>query len=397
MIRLRATARAYAGEVTSSSARARRPDGTSGWVIGHAAGAPVVLAPSWLLAAFVLTLLFAPTVRALAPEIGNTATYLVALSFVVLLFVSVFLHELAHGFVARARGLEVREFAITLWGGHTAFGGAAPTPGASALIAVVGPLTNLVVAAVCWFGAQAAAGGGLLGLILYSGAIANAFVAAFNLVPGLPLDGGRVLEALVWRISGERTRGTAVAGWAGRLVAVGFVVWAIGLPLLRGERPDLFTLGWAALIGMFLWSGATQAIKGATSQRTVDSLTIASVVRPAVSVPASASLAQAEAAAIAAGVDQVVLLAPDGRPAAYVDPEAARAVPTSARATTAVHAVSIGLPEGATVDGTLTGPGLLSGIGQASRLSPVLAVLTGARVTGVIVVSDVVSVLNPRR
>lgn len=382
--------------MTASSTRPRRPDGTPGWVIGRAAGAPIILARSWLIAAAVLTLLFAPTVRGFAPGLGSTAIYLVALSFVVLLFVSVFLHELAHGFTARAYGLEVREFAITLWGGHTAFGGAAPTPSSSALIAVVGPLTNLLVAGAFWVGSQAAPAGELLGVIAFLGAVANAFVGVFNLVPGLPLDGGRVLEALVWRLSGDRLRGTVVAGWAGRVVAVGFAIVSIGIPLLRGQEPDLFTIGWAALIGAFLWSGATQAIRGAHAQRTIDGLSARAITRPAVALPFAVSVAQAEAAVRAAGAVEVVLIADDGRPAAYIDTAAAAAVPLAARPTTPVQAVSVPLPPGAMVDGRLQGPGFVQAVGQASRISAVLAVVVDGQVIGLIYAADVVAALNPR-
>ena len=94
-------------------------------MIGRAVGAPIILAPSWLIAAVVLTLIFAPTIRARA-DLGPLV-YVVALAFVVLLFASVLVHELAHGLMARARGQQPREFVLTLWGGHTAFGGATPT------------------------------------------------------------------------------------------------------------------------------------------------------------------------------------------------------------------------------------------------------------------------------
>ena len=374
----------------------RRPDGTSGWVIGRAAGAPVILAPSWLLAAVVLTIIFVPTVRIWAPVIGEVATYLVAFSFVVLLFVSVFLHELAHGFMARARGLEVREFAITLLGGHTAVGGAASAPGASALIAVVGPVTNLAVGAGCWLAFRAVPAGGALAAVLYAGAFANAFVAVFNLVPGLPLDGGRVLEALVWKLSGDRLRGTVAAGWAGRVVAVGFAVWALGLPLLSGAQPDMFTIIWAVLIGTFLWSGASGAIRGAGAQRALDRLTVDAVARPAVGVPLIATLAQAQAAAEAAGTSAVVLLAPDGAPVGYIDPAAAATVPDAARPTTAVQAVAIPLADGAVVDGHLVGPDLLHAIGQVARSAAVMAVLVDGQVTGLVFAPEVAAVLRAR-
>lgn len=381
--------------MNAASTPDRRPDRTSGWVIGRAAGAPVILAPSWLVAAAVLTVLFAPTVQNLAPGLGGTATYLVALTFVVLLFFSVFLHELAHGYMARARGLEVREFAITLWGGHTAFGSGAASPGASALIAVVGPLTNLLVGAACWGVAEAVPAGSLVGIVAFSGAFANAFVAFFNLVPGLPLDGGRVLESLVWKLSGDRERGTVVAGWVGRVVAVAFAAWVIGYPILTGGQPDLFAIGWAALVGAFLWSGASQAIRGAHAQRVLDGLTVAAVARPAVGVRFEASLAEAEAIAVAAGLSQVVLLAPDGRPAAYIDPEAAAAVPPEARPRTRVEAVAIPLPVGALIDGRLTGPELLRSIGTVSRFTAAMAVVVDGRVTGLVFARDVVAALRP--
>ena len=91
-------------------------------MIGRVVGAPVILTPSWFLAAAILTVLFAPTVQRLAPHLGPEI-YLVSFAFVLLLFASVFLHEVAHALVARARGQHVTELAVTLWGGHTAYSG----------------------------------------------------------------------------------------------------------------------------------------------------------------------------------------------------------------------------------------------------------------------------------
>jgi Zn-dependent protease len=379
-----------------SPAAARHPrQRTSGWVIGHAAGAPIVLAPSWLLAAVVLTVFFAPTVRRLAPVLGDVATYAVALIFVVLLFVSVFLHELAHGFVARAHGLRVHEFALTLWGGHTSFAGSGATPRASALIAVVGPLTNLALAALAWFAAQALPLG-LVAAILYAAAFANAFVGVFNLIPGLPLDGGRVLEAVVWRAVGDRHRATLVAGWAGRVVAVGVVVWALGTPLLDGGRPSLFTVLWAVLVGGFLWNGATAAMTGASAQRAVEGLSAARLGRPAAVVPASGTLADARQAAQTAGVGHVVVLDAHGRPVAYVDPAAAAAVPTAAYPTTPVLAVAVPLPPAAVVDAAETGTRLAHEVNRVAPSSPVMALVDGGRVTGLLFTSDVVAALRSR-
>ena len=372
---------------------AERRQGTQGWVVGRAAGAPVVVTPSWLLAAVVLTAVFAPTIQARAPQLGGL-TWVVAGGFVVMLFVSVFVHELAHGFVARARGQVVREFALTLWGGHTAFGGAAPTPATSALVAVVGPLANVAIGAVCWAGAQAVPASGLLGMLLYAGAVTNGFVALFNLVPGLPLDGGRVLEALVWRVTGDRHAGTVAAGWVGRVVAVGVLVWALALPLLDGTRPSLFTVGWAGLVGAFLWSGASAAVRDGRTGRRLDLITVESVGLPATAVPADATLADADRARSAAGVDDVVLVSPEGRPEAYVDRDAAAGVPSGQRSSTPVAAVAVVLPPGAVVDGTLRGAELVGAVGHATRLSPVMAVVADGRVTALVRATDVVAALR---
>lgn len=372
---------------------AARPERPSGWVLGHVAGAPVVLAPSWLLAAVVLTVLFAPNVSAWTGQTG-TLTYVVALAFVVLLFASVLVHELAHGLVARARGQQPHAFVLTLWGGHTTFGGAAPTPATTALVAIVGPLANIVLAVLFLVAGRAVGGDVLLGMLLLSGAVANGFVAAFNLVPGLPLDGGRVLEAGVWAVTGDRHRGTVVAGWAGRLVAVGVVLVALGNPLLAGRTPDLVTIAWAALVGAFLWSGASGAIRGARTGRAVDALTVQRVGSPATAVGARASLAEARAAAAAAGVADVVVVAPDGRPAAYVDTAAAASVPPALAGTTAVGAVSAPLPVGTTVDGALVGQALLHALSAASAHGPVLAATVEGRVVALVRAKDVVAALR---
>ena len=114
-------------------------------MIGRVSGAPVILTPSWFLAAAILTVLFAPTVENLAPHLGNER-YVVSFAFVLLLFASVFLHEVAHALVARARGQHVTELAVTLWGGHTAYSGTSARPLDGFLISVVGPLTNLALA-----------------------------------------------------------------------------------------------------------------------------------------------------------------------------------------------------------------------------------------------------------
>lgn len=373
---------------------APRQDRPAGWLLGHVAGAPVVVARSWPLAAVVLTFVFAPAAATWTTG-GGALPYVVAFAFVVLLFASVLVHELAHGLVGKARGEQPEAFVLTLWGGHTTFRSAAATPGTSALVAVVGPVASIALAgAFLLVSNHLAPAGSLLQTLLWAGAAANGFVGLFNLVPGLPLDGGRVLEAGVWAVTRDRHRGAVVAGWAGRAVAVGLVLVVLGRPFVLGLTPDLVTVAWAALIGAFLWSGATAAIRGGRTGRVVQTLTLRTVGRPAVVVGAQASLAHARATAAAAQAAEVVVLAPDGRPAAYVDTDAAARVPAELAGTTNVVAVATPLPVGATVDGALEGDALLRALSDASRHGPVIAALVEGRVVALVRTADVVAALR---
>lgn len=373
--------------------------GTRGWVVGRVAGAPVVVSPGWLLAAAVLTYLFAPTVRSLV-DVTSAGSYAVAGVFVLLLLASVFLHELAHALVARRVGVPVHELAVTLLGGHTRMGAAAPSPASSALVAVSGPVVNLALGALAWLLAGPTTPGSVAWLVLSSAALANLFVGAFNLVPGLPLDGGRVLEALVWRLTGDRVRGTVVAGGAGRVVAVGLLAWVLVRPLVLGVQVSLVSVVWAALVGAFLWTGADQAVRGARAERSVEGLRVAALMLPAVGVPARGTVTDLDTALAYAPsgphgrVTHALLQGPDGAVVGVVDADAAAAVPGALRLTTPLSAVATPLPPGAVVAADLGGRRALDAIAPAARLTPVLAVVDGGRPVGVLRSADVARALR---
>jgi Zn-dependent protease len=375
---------------------ARDPQLTKGWTLGRVAGAPVILTPSWFLAAAVLTFLFAPTVRGFAPGLG-IGIYVVSFVFVLLLFVSVFLHEVAHALVARARGHEVTELAVTLWGGHTAYSGASRRPLDGILVSVVGPLTNLLLAALCWLAFQAQPTMSIPALLLYAAAFSNAFVGVFNLLPGLPLDGGQILESAVWAATGSRTTGTIVAGWVGRAVAVGVLAWAIGWPVLNGYPISFFTVAWAGLIGAFLWSGAGAAIANGRTREAVAGLSVAALAYPAVTAPVGSSVSDAVAAAQRAGAGHVVLVEADGHPVAFADPAAVAAVPPAQAPSTPVGAVAVALPPTAWVDASLRGQEMLDVVAAATRDTPVLVVTDAGRVVGLLDVSLVIQALKRAR
>jgi Zn-dependent protease/CBS domain-containing protein len=187
----------------------------------------------------------------------SVVAYVIAAIVAALLFLaSLLAHELAHSLVARRNGIEVESIVLWLLGGVAQLRGEAKTPGADFRIAIVGPLTSLVLAIVFGLGAAGVAslgGAGLpLGVLMYLAAT-NALLAVFNLIPAAPLDGGRVLRAALWQFRGDRHAAAVNAARAGRIL--GFVMIALGvLQVVTGRG-----LGgvWLALIGWFVVSAAT--------------------------------------------------------------------------------------------------------------------------------------------
>ncbi|ACZ30513.1 peptidase M50 [Xylanimonas cellulosilytica DSM 15894] len=364
-------------------------------MIGRLAGAPVIVTPSWFVAAAVLTVVFAPTVRRFAPGLATGGVLVVAFAFVLLLFASVFCHEAAHAFVARSRGHRVTELAMTLWGGHTAYTGTQRRPLDGVLVAVVGPVTNLVLAGGFWLAFQATPTASVPALLLYAAFFSNVFVGVFNLLPGLPLDGGQILEAFVWKATGSRRRGTIAAGWIGRVVAVGVLAWALVLPVLRGSAPSVTTVIWSAVVGAFLWQGAGDAMTAARRREIVDALVVGPLAGRAVAVATGTSLA--DAARIVSGVPDASLVVVDtaGAPLGWVDPAAAATVPPAVAGTTPVDAAVVPFPPGSAVEASLAGSSLLEHLAATSAGARVVPVVEHGRVTGVLDVARVAAALRP--
>ncbi len=259
--------------------------GTSyGWRLGSLQGIPVYLGRSWPVIALVIVVTFGPQVRQSTGASGGAFGYAVAVAYAVLLLFSVLAHEAAHALVARRFGYQVDRVVADLWGGHTVYDTSTSRPGASAAIAVSGPFANLAIAGVGYALVSLASPDGVAGLLLGAVMVTNLFVGVFNLLPGLPLDGGFLVDALVWRVTGDRNKGLIVAGWLGRVLTVGVVLWLVGRPLLQGESPSLFTIIWCGLIGAFLWAGASNAIKSGTARRAIARVPLTSVLRPALVV-----------------------------------------------------------------------------------------------------------------
>ncbi|WP_432512408.1 site-2 protease family protein [Kineococcus sp. SYSU DK001] len=372
--------------------------------LGRPFGVPLVLSPSWFLFAALIVWVFAPVVQLRVP---GPSSYVVAFGYAVLLLVSVLLHEVAHALAARATGQRVTGIVLNVWGGFTSHEGRT-TPGGSLLIAVVGPVVNGVIAVVAWWLREAVSGqpggGGVVGLLLGALMLSNALLAVFNLLPGLPLDGGHALEAVVWKVRGDRVAGTVVAGWVGRVLAVVVLLGGLLVPRLLGWGSSLTDVVWAALVGALLWQGASEALRFAAVQRRVPALSARVLRRPAIGVNARSTVEEvvrSARAAIDAGVTQgsardleVVLVTDDGVPVAVVDTAALRQVPVERRTSLGAGATARALPPRSWLPEDLTGEALLEAV--QVRPGEHVVVDTAGRVRGLLHTGDVIAAVTAR-
>lgn len=372
-----------------------------------------MVAPTWLLGGAVVAFLFAPSAtRTLALFPGllpdgagfDAVVVAVCVAFALLLFASVLLHELAHAWTARRFGHRVDAVVLSAWGGHTSYDGHGATPAGHLLIALAGPATNLALAGALRL-VQLAVDGpvtSLLGLaalmLLQAAMVANLLVGLFNLLPTIPLDGGMILEAVVWRVTGRRRTGTRVAAGLGRVLAVVVLVWFAVVPLVRGDAVSPFGIMIGLLVASILWRGASQSLRVAGRAERVAGLRADAIVRPGVAVPGTTTVAAALAllAAPAApgtrDADVLVLLDASGRATAYTTRDALEAVPhehAGAPATAAATALAPAPP----VDADLAGDALFEAVRRAS-MAPVIVAVRSGRVVGTIAVTDVVAVLG---
>jgi Zn-dependent protease len=298
-----------------------------------------------------------------------------------LLLVSVLVHEAAHAVSAKALGMPVVRIVANLWGGHTSFEALRPSPGRLAVVALAGPLANALLAVVALL-ALLTRPGGLTADLLEGLLIINGALALFNVIPALPLDGGQALESVVWAATGNRAKGSVVAGWAGRVLAVVAVVWFIVLPLTRGERPG-FSAIWAIVIASVIWTGATAAINRGKAVASLGRLTVggiavpADLVAPTTSVQAALDHPRAVVTTDARGIPNLLF----GGASDELAPEVLRTAPLTSAA--------LRLPDGNVIEATPEQP--VDGVVAAMQESGVgVVVLTaGGRVWGLATVDAV--------
>ncbi|MDP3894152.1 site-2 protease family protein [Nocardioides sp.] len=363
---------------------APRPPGT--FKLGSIAGSDVLVSSSWFLIAGLIAVVMAPRVEQVQPDLGAWK-YVAGLAFAVILYGSVLLHEASHAVMARHYGFPVRSITLHFLGGMTAIEGESRTPRQEFWIAVVGPLTSIAVGGVgvgLWFVTP----DGLLLMAVEGLAGANLLVGVLNLVPGLPLDGGRVLKSAVWRVTGNPHRGTIAAGWGGRITAVAVLLWPVTQEAVFGSPPDILDFVLSLVIAMFLWTGATSAMASARIRSRLPDLHARDLARRTLTVPDDLPLSEAVRRAQDAEAGSIVTITSNGRPVGVVNEAALLATPEDRRPWVAVSTVARTLGEGLSLPATITGEDLILAISRTPAAEYVLVEDDGT-VYGVLSTADV--------
>jgi len=247
--------------------------------LGRIAGIHVGLNWSLLVvAALIAWSLATSLLPSAAPGEASSAYWTAGVISALVFLASLLAHELAHSVVAMRRGVKVEGITLWLFGGVSRFSSDTSSPGAQALITFVGPLTSLVLGAVFYLVSVAVGGGaGLLPATLSWLGYINITLGVFNLVPAFPLDGGRLLQSLIWLRTGDRLRATRIAarigmGFAYLLIAYGLATFLFAGSLVGGV--------WSVFLGWFLLSAARAEEVGGLIRQALSGIRVADVMTP---------------------------------------------------------------------------------------------------------------------
>jgi Zn-dependent protease len=255
--------------------------------LGRIFGIELVVDFSWLIIAGLITASLFVEFSTQDPNRSGRLVMIVSVVGALAFFGSVLVHELSHSVVAKRRGIRVRRIRLFIFGGVSEIEQEAATPQDEFLITIVGPASSLLLAAVfwaldSWLGVRGLAGQ-LLGLL----AFVNLALGLFNLVPGFPLDGGRVLRSILWRVTGDFALATRVAAMSGRIVGGLLAAGGVYLMVVPGEAVGL----WYVAIGWFLYQAARLGGVFGVARQDLADVKVSDVMKPVrVAVPAAVTV-----------------------------------------------------------------------------------------------------------
>lgn len=235
---------------------------SSNWRIGSLFGIPLFLDPLWFLILGLATLNFGVSYQ----ELGSVQAWSIGVVMALLLFGSVILHELGHSLVAQKQGIKVNSITLFLFGGIAAIEEESKTPGQAFQVAIAGPLVSIGLFLLLSFASEAIPDSIALHTMLGDLARINLVLALFNLIPGLPLDGGQVLKSALWKVTGNRFQAVRMAARAGQILGYAAIALGFAVDYITGQ---LVTGLWIALLGWFGIRNATTYLRVSQLQETL--------------------------------------------------------------------------------------------------------------------------------
>jgi len=369
-----------------SPARGGRSDARLGIVIARPFGIPVFVSPYWFVVAAVLVVLYSNSSTLPGTIQGSVPRYLVAVAFVVLLYLSVLIHELSHSVVARAFQLPVRRILLYPLGGFSEIEQEPPTPGKEFLVSAAGPAMSLLLAALGFGVYELFHPPGIAGVLVDRLILANAVVGVFNLLPGLPLDGGRVLRAGLWKLTGKNTYSTTLAAWAGRVIAIVLALAVLVMPDSQIGLVNGYGI-WLIAVAAFMWMSAGQALRSARVRERLPSLQARALARRAIPIPSTLPLAEAIRRADLAQARALVVVDHDAKPIAIVNEGAVIATPEQRRPWIDAGSLARTLDPDMILSADLSGMDLIEAVRRAPA-SEYLLVEPSGQVYGVLSTAD---------
>jgi Zn-dependent protease len=369
-------------------AAGRRYDPKQGLVIGRPFGIPVYISPYLVIVAAVLVALYGGSQGSLPGSLhGPVSRYGVAAAFVFLLYVSVLLHELSHSLVARAFRLPVRKIVLYPLGGFSVIDPEPPTPGQEFLVSAAGPAMSLVLAGLGYLLLGLVHSRGVIHAVLELLVLSNVLITIFNMLPGLPLDGGRVLRAALWKVTGNAGSATIMAAWSGRILA-GVLV---AVPLFVTAAGSLSISGpyglWLVVVAIFMWMSAGQALRSAKIRQRLPALQARALARRAIPVQPTLPLAEAIRRADLAQARALVVVDHEARPIAIVNEGAVIATPEQRRPWVDAGSLARTLDDGMILSADLSGMDLIEAVSRVPA-SEYLLVEPSGQVYGVLARAD---------
>lgn len=358
-------------------------------------GIPIVMPWSGLLGIGVVAFLWSDSFR--IDPANDSQTWVLATVFAVLFYASILVHELAHAAVARMAGFPVHD--ITLWvlGGYTSYERRSASAWREGLIAAAGPAITILLGLACrWAADLPMVTDDRIYVLLRALGYSNVLLGIFNALPGLPLDGGAVLRAIIWGVTGNESRATIIASWAGRVVAVTVFVLPIYFAYQSGNGLDTGTLVFSLMIAAYLFQGASTSLARARLGSRIPDLNVRMFIKSAVQVDGSTPLAQALRLRDDASASAIIVIDGYGSPVGIVQDHALAAVPVERRPWVPTSSVALSTTSNSVLNAELTGQEFISVLAHSGESEHLVMDEVGG-VLGVLSTEDVERALSEHR